>query len=50
MILIGFMELTMVNVQCSRQLSFTTLIVRDDLYRVVVSESKLDPTEQNWGL
>ena len=45
------MELTMVNARCSRQLSFTTLtMMGDDLYRVVVSELKLDPSRLNRGL
>jgi hypothetical protein len=40
------MELNMVNVRCSQQLSFTTLTTMgDDIYRVVVSESKLGPTQ-----
>ena len=38
------MKLTMVNVRCSRQLSFTTLTMGDDIYGVAVSELKLGPT------
>jgi hypothetical protein len=42
---LNFIELTVVNARCSRQLSFTTLnTMGDDIYRVVVSESKLGPT------
>ena len=44
------MELTMVNARCSRQLSFMTLTIRDDFYRVVVSESKLHAITLNKGI
>ena len=44
------MKLIMVNARCSRQLSFMTLTMGDDLYGVVVSESKLHPARLDWGL
>ena len=47
---LSFVKLPMVNVRCSWQLSFATLTMGDQLYRVVVSESKLGPTRQNQGL
>jgi hypothetical protein len=41
----------MVNARCFRQLSFMTLdTIGDDIYRVVVSESKLSPTRLILGL
>ena len=44
------MKLIMVNAWCSQQLSFMTLTMGDDLYGVVVSESKLHPARLDWGL
>jgi hypothetical protein len=43
------MKLIMVNAWCSRYLSFMTLTMGDDLYRVVVSELKLHPTKTKLG-
>ena len=39
----------MVNARYCRHLSFTTLTMGDDIYRVVVSESKSGPTRLNSG-
>ena len=47
---LSFMKFTMVNAWCFWQLSFTTLTMGDDLYRVVVSKSKLGPNRLNQGL